>query len=225
MKILITSGATREPIDGVRFITNFASGKTGCVLAEFMAKKSHDVVYLHGVGAKKPAESVRTCEFVTFADLELKLQNFLRAEDFDAVVHLAAVGDFSLSKIELEDGSFLDKNLAGKLDSAQNIKLHLQRNHKILPQIKSFAKKGSSPFVVGFKLTNFADDAEIEKKMEKIFAAGGVDLVVQNDKSKIQGEFHPAVIYRSCQNIVAKAQSKQDLAAKLLEILEGEKSR
>ena len=65
MKILITSGATREPIDQVRFITNMSTGKTGASLAESFAKKGHDVTYLHGQGSHTPNVGVAAVEYST----------------------------------------------------------------------------------------------------------------------------------------------------------------
>ena len=44
MKLLITGGATREPIDGVRFISNFSSGLTALSLVEEFLKGGDEVV-------------------------------------------------------------------------------------------------------------------------------------------------------------------------------------
>ena len=46
MKILLTSGATVEYIDGVRFITNFSTGGTGSILADEFARAGHKVTAL-----------------------------------------------------------------------------------------------------------------------------------------------------------------------------------
>ena len=46
MKIVITSGGTREPIDPVRFIGNYSTGKMGAALAK--AFKGHDVTVIAG---------------------------------------------------------------------------------------------------------------------------------------------------------------------------------
>ncbi len=225
MKILLTSGATREPIDGVRFLTNFASGKTGSVLADYFAQQGVQVVYLHGVGAKLPKVCSQSVEFSSFADLDNKMHTFLASGDFDAVVHLAAVGDFALERIELDDGSFVSPDLGGKLDSSQKIKLQMKKTHKILPLLKSYAGKRKPPFVVGFKLTNSATQEQITQKMAKIWQAGGVDLVVHNDKNKITDTLHPATFYKVGNQRLAQTATKEELAKKMLEIMKGELER
>ena len=47
-RVLVTSGATEEYIDGVRVITNHSSGKMGCALAEAAAERGAEVVLVHG---------------------------------------------------------------------------------------------------------------------------------------------------------------------------------
>jgi phosphopantothenoylcysteine decarboxylase/phosphopantothenate--cysteine ligase len=39
MKVLVTSGATREPIDSVRYISNLSSGRTGAAICEALAAR------------------------------------------------------------------------------------------------------------------------------------------------------------------------------------------
>ena len=55
MKVLITAGATREPIDEVRFLSNVSTGATGAALAENFARRGHEVTLLRGAGAVAPA--------------------------------------------------------------------------------------------------------------------------------------------------------------------------
>ena len=47
-KILVTAGATREPIDPVRFITNHSSGKMGCSIAQAAMLRGAQVTLVHG---------------------------------------------------------------------------------------------------------------------------------------------------------------------------------
>ncbi len=226
MKILVTAGATREPIDGVRFLTNFATGKTASVLADHFAEQGTQVVYLHAVGAIMPSRPVKSVQFSTFADLDAKLHTHLQAGECDAVVHLAAVGDYALEHIELSDGSIASTGaIAGKLDSSQSIKLQMRRNHKILPLLKSYAGGGKQPFVVGFKLTRCATSEQICQKVAKIWQAGGVDLVVHNAKEQITASCHPATFYASDGKVLARTASKGELAEKLYKIIEGELKR
>ena len=54
MRILITSGGTKVPIDGVRSITNMSSGTFGSKIAFEALEKGHEVIYLRAIQCKSP---------------------------------------------------------------------------------------------------------------------------------------------------------------------------
>lgn len=179
MKILITSGATREPIDAVRFISNLSTGATGATLADALQRRGHTVTLLHGLTAARPARSVRLEEFSSAADLCSRLRRHLAPGRFDAVIMAAAVADYRPRRVH-----------AGKISStAANLTLKLARNAKLLPRLKRLSPKPLC--VVGFKLTAGASAAARVRAVSAQFAAGGVDLVVHNDLSEIRSGRHP----------------------------------
>ncbi|MEX2044583.1 MAG: bifunctional phosphopantothenoylcysteine decarboxylase/phosphopantothenate--cysteine ligase CoaBC, partial [Opitutus sp.] len=102
LRVLITSGGTAEPVDGVRVLTNTSTGRTGALIAGHFARAGHEVVLLRAHNAGQPAGAVREEVFGTFGELDALLTRFLGAEDFDAVIHAAAVGDFSVAGIEVD---------------------------------------------------------------------------------------------------------------------------
>ena len=60
MKVLITAGPTREPIDPVRFLSNRSSGKMGYALAAAALAQGHEVVLISGpVHLPPPAGATR----------------------------------------------------------------------------------------------------------------------------------------------------------------------
>jgi len=94
MKVLITAGPTREPIDDVRFISNRSSGQMGFALAEAASAAGHDVTLLLGPVLLPPsvAERVEVIRFNTTADLEMLLaQHF---PECDVLIKAAAVADY-----------------------------------------------------------------------------------------------------------------------------------
>lgn len=98
MRILITAGPTREPIDEVRFISNRSSGQMGFALAHAAANAGHEVTLLLGPVLLPPAvaESVRVERFMTTADLEALLaEHFPRC---DVLIKAAAVADYRPAK-------------------------------------------------------------------------------------------------------------------------------
>lgn len=174
MRILLTAGATREPIDAVRFLSNTSTGATGAALADAWAQAGHTVVLLHGLGAVTPIAPVEREPFSSAADLAERLARRLGAEAFDLVVMAAAVADYRPAAIS-----------EGKLPSlADELTLRLVRNPKLLPQLKSLAT--SAVRVIGFKLTAGADPQAQRAAVAAQFAAGGVDAVVHNDQTDVR---------------------------------------
>jgi len=214
MKLLITAGATREPLDAVRFLSNVSTGQTGTALAEAMCDAGHFVTLLLGEGvvAQGRADSQRHM-FSSAADLSAQMRRLLSSGDYDAVIMTAAVSDYRPADF-----------VAGKMSSGSpELTLRLVRNEKILPQLKSFSPRAVR--VIGFKLTVAATPAVARAAVAAQFAAGGVDLVVQNDLAEIRAvarEAHPFWIYRAPDSSPDSARGVSALARSLLEILDQE---
>src|SRR5437773_4194873 len=100
MKFLVTAGPTYEPLDQVRRLTNFSTGKLGSELANLLVSRRHSVRLLLGYYAtyrgEQAAQEIET--FTTTADLAQRLEK-LSPSTFDAVFHAAAVSDFAFGKI------------------------------------------------------------------------------------------------------------------------------
>ena len=213
MKLLVTSGATREPIDAVRFLSNVSTGATGAALADAFAAAGHAVTLLHGVGS---AIASRVCRHETFTsadDLRMRLRQQLATGAFDAVIMTAAVADYRPAAA-----------LAGKISSSlDRLTLELVRNPKILPQLKTFSPRPLR--VIGFKLTVGADEAARRAAVAAQFAAGGVDAIVHNDLAEIRErrrEEHPFHVYRSLETPPQSATGATALAAALARLLEND---
>ena len=220
MKILVTSGATREPIDGVRFISNLSSGKTGAVVSDVLIDKGHKVSYVHGVSAAIPLKNHEAHEFKDFVSLDLILKKLLGESHFDAIVHLAAVSDFSLSEIEIGQNK-IKPGLEFKLDSKkEKMSLHLKRNFKIIERLKGYSLN-SQIVVIGFKLTNSLDEKKRSGDIHKLSLNKAIDYVVHNDLSQIKGEEHLARIFKKGQ-ILLSSETKKDLGQNIAQILESQ---
>ena len=66
MRVLVTAGGTREPIDDVRVIANTSTGRLGVRIAESAAAAGHFVTLLHGVHAARPTGSPEAIETQVF---------------------------------------------------------------------------------------------------------------------------------------------------------------
>lgn len=220
MKILITAGGTREPIDGVRFISNFSTGATAAQLADYFTHRGDQVTYLHALGSIRPMLPFRTRSFVSFSDLNESLEHLLQDEHFDAVIHLAAVSDYSVKSIEV-DGQKLPPGNEGKLPSQKEILLRLEPNFKIVDKIKSYAGK-SNPILVAFKLTHTPSQSERQEKILTLSKNPDIDYVVHNDLADRLADRPLFTLYQGPQSI-AKFDSPAALAAGLARLFEEKK--
>ena len=93
MKVLVTAGGTREPIDPVRFIGNRSSGKQGYAMARVMAQRGADVTLIAGntAGLIDPA-GVDVVHIGSAAQLRDAVSK--HAPDAHVLVMAAAVADF-----------------------------------------------------------------------------------------------------------------------------------
>lgn len=217
MRILVTSGATREPIDGVRFITNFSTGATGAFLADYLAEQGHEIVFFAGVGSKSP-RTVRGIEtYGSFSDLDAKLRARLARMKFDGIIHLAAISDYSVARVETAKGEFIPDDLK-KIDSDGDITLRLKRNHKIVGRLKQYASP-SRPVVIAFKLTNSRSYAEQMAAITKLGLDPAVDFVVHNDLHDIQENRENRYRVFEREKIVFESLDRQSLAVELEQLI------
>ncbi len=154
MNILITSGGTEEAIDGVRCITNSSTGRTGAAIAGYFSERGADVLLLRAEKAAGAPQGVTERRYRSYADLAAALKKILGAEKWDAVIHLAAVSDYTVAAVEV-DGNPFSPGGPGKIAGGRDVKITLKPTAKILDSLRSWS---SNPglVVVGFKLTDGA---------------------------------------------------------------------
>ena len=179
MRVLVTSGGTREPLDGVRVIANSSTGATGAALADAFWQAGFTVTLVRAKHSVAPECPVQERFFVTVADLDAACYALLSHEHFDLAIHAAAVSDFVVESVTV-DAVRYPAPLSGKLSSAQKLSVELVPGKKILPELKGYSQNPTLK-LVGFKLTDGASDEEIRQAVAKVLAAAA-DLVVQNDQ-------------------------------------------
>ena len=106
MNCIVTAGPAFEPLDDVRRLTNFSTGRLGTELANYLAARGHNVLLLLGEQATYAGErrAQRIESFSTTADLRAKLKS-LAAKKVDAIFHSAAVSDFAFGRIFAPDAA------------------------------------------------------------------------------------------------------------------------
>lgn len=217
MRILITAGGTEEPIDGVRFITNFSTGSTGANIADNLLDYGFDVTLITSRKGISPSNDIKTRRYTTFDDLNKLLKKELK-HGYDAVIHAAAVSDYSIDYLEV-DGKELEPDVRGKLDSSSEMKIALKRNIKIVDNLKAYSKK--ELMVIAFKLTNNGDSKLIESKIEKLFSNGVVDFVIHNDLTSIVKDLHRSKIFSPMGELYS-GKTKKELSNNIIKLFNKE---
>lgn len=92
IRVLITAGPTREPIDPVRFISNASSGRQGVALAECALKRGWQVDFVHGPLEVEVPRGIDAHAVTTTAEMLEACRR--RHPDCDALIGAAAVSDF-----------------------------------------------------------------------------------------------------------------------------------
>ena len=170
-KILVTAGPTREPIDPVRYISNYSSGKQGYAIAEAARDMGADVTLVSGpVSLAKPVGI--TVSNVQTADEMLKACDGI----YDVVICAAAVADWKVTKPASHK---IKKTKSGEVPALSFIE-----NPDILATL-SKPGKSRAKLVVGFA----AETENVIEYAKAKLTKKGCDLIVANDVSETSGVF------------------------------------
>ena len=118
-KVVVTAGATSEPMDPVRYITNHSTGKMGYAIARACMLRGADVTLLTAQTALRPVPFVKTVPFTTAQDLFEGVKKY--SADADALVMAAAVADYRPAEVADEKIKKSDGELSLKLERTQDI--------------------------------------------------------------------------------------------------------
>lgn len=166
LHLLITAGPTIEPIDPVRYITNFSSGKTGYMLAAAAARRGAEVTIVSGPVAVDAPEGVNVVHVRTAREMRDAV-----AEVFpscDLAIFAAAVAD-------LRPTDEADHKLKKGLDDVALSTIKLSQNPDILAEMGR-AKRGDQ-VVVGFA----AETNDVVPNARKKLSAKHADMIIANE--------------------------------------------
>lgn len=211
-KVLVTFGGNTEPIDGVRYISNFSTGKTGRNIVDLLSEdKKLNVFYLKSSRAENPQSK----NGLTFDSYE-SLVNLLKKElknSYDYVIHLAAVSDFSISSLTVDEKKF-SPPINFKIKSNSKVQIELKTNPKIISEIKKWSINPNIK-LIGFKLTN--NDPSNADSIKKILNEGA-DYVVHNELSEINNQEHAFSIYKK-EGYLSSGKNKEELCNQIKNII------
>ena len=172
-KVLITAGPTVEPIDDVRYISNYSSGKMGYALAEKVAELGADVTLVSGPVHIPVPDNVHIIN-VRSAEEMYQAANDVFPE-CDIAIMTAAVADFTPA--EKYSGKIKKENVEGEMT------LRLVRTKDILAELSKIKSKEQK--VIGFALES---ENEIENGLRKL-RKKKCDMIVVNSANKPDSGF------------------------------------
>ncbi len=207
MRLLITAGPTREPIDEVRYITNRSSGKLGVSVARAAAQRGHEVTLLLGPVSEPVSreERLRVYRFESSAELWQLIE--AHWADHDALVMAAAVCDYRPATVH--EGK-------QQSDKGQAMTLTLLPTPDLVAQAAAMKRKTQR--VVAFALEETAKLRE--RALEKL-RRKGVDAIVANPLGTMDAQAITATWIKSDgQSESPGSMSKTDFGPWLVERVE-----
>jgi phosphopantothenoylcysteine decarboxylase/phosphopantothenate--cysteine ligase len=213
LRVLVTAGGTREPIDAVRYVGNRSSGRMGFAVAEEAAALGADVTLLAANVALPRHPRVRYVDVETAAELQAACADAFPSAD--VLVMAAAVSDFRPAAPE--DGKV-------KKDGRDGLDLRLEPTADILAGLAAGRRAGQT--LVGFAAEHGAQALAHGRDKR---ARKGLDAVVVNDVSQPGIGFDASdnevtIVTAAGERHVAKA-SKAEVARAILDTVQELRAR
>jgi len=172
LRFLVTAGATEEPIDPVRFITNRSTGKMGYALARAARRRGASVILVSGPAALEVPYGMTFCAVKTAEEMLRAVLNY--RPHCDIIIKAAAVSDY---RPRHKAGQKIKKG-------ADSLSLELVKNPDILAHLGN-TKKEAPCLLVGFA----AETEDLLMNAEQKLKAKNLDMIVANDVSRDDAGF------------------------------------
>ena len=200
----MTCGPAYESVDGVRRLTNFATGEIGTILSAALQESGCDVICFRGEGSTAAAPTgVKVKSFSTNDSLAQALRALPRQPDL--IFHAAALCDFKIKAIEGADSKEKISSRSG------GITIHLEPAPKILPQLRKWFPQA---LVVGWKYELDGQRSDAMTRGAQQLRETGSDVCVVNGKAYGEGF---GILRRDLS--LRHCQDKKSLALALIDIL------
>jgi phosphopantothenoylcysteine decarboxylase/phosphopantothenate--cysteine ligase len=217
--IVITSGGTLVPIDSVRYVTNFSTGRTGFELARSLLRAGHTVTLIRSKNSSsfdsfllfyQLLGKLKIIEFETPNDLENNLNLFAASNHLNALIQCAAISDFDIVN-----------PLSGKIDSSNSVSIKLKPRTKT---IQTFYKNFPKVPIIAFKLTpEGLHQSKVKLKISTLFNTPSVVKVIHNTFESVRSSNPVYNIWDSNLNLVTKCIGTHELGQWLIDDLGGER--
>jgi phosphopantothenoylcysteine decarboxylase/phosphopantothenate--cysteine ligase len=170
-RLLITVGATREPIDPVRFISNRSSGRMGFAIAEAARRRGAQVAVIAGATTAAPPIDLNIIRTSSAAEMDAAVAK--EVPNATVFIAAAAVADYRPAI-----------QLPNKLKKAQaSLNVELVRTPDILKNVADAKKDGL--LIVGFA----AETEDVLANAREKLRAKNLDAIVANDVTRTDAGF------------------------------------
>jgi phosphopantothenoylcysteine decarboxylase/phosphopantothenate--cysteine ligase len=167
VRVLVTAGGTREPLDAVRYVGNRSSGRMGVAVADEAARRGADVTLILAAASAAPTAPMRVLQAESAAALERATLE--AAESADIVVMAAAVSDYRPA----------DAYTGKRPKSGEPWHVTLEPTTDILKELGS--RRTTGQVLVGFAAEHGPGGVERARaKLER----KSLDMIVMNDVSR-----------------------------------------
>ena len=197
-KVIVTAGPTREPIDPVRFISNYSSGKMGYAIAEHCRDIGANVTLISGPVRLDKPERIAYKEIETSSEMFDEVMNSIG--NFDIIISAAAISDYKPS----DTLDYKHKKQDGGLT------INLVRGSDIL---KTAKEKNKNIYAVGFsaETENIRENAVTKLQEKKL------NLIIANEANHQKGvgfesDNNEIMIIDKDNKIISSKGSKKELA-------------
>lgn len=202
--MLVTAGPTREPIDPVRYITNYSSGKMGYAIAVEAADRGADVTLISGPTQLNAPTGIEIINVTTVHEMYNEV--ICRAAESDVFISAAAPSDFRPKQIH-----------SGKIKKSERYTLELNQTEDILAAVG--ASKGKT-VVVGFA----AETENLERNAVEKLKRKNADLFVGNYVGAGSGVFggednEVTLLSRGGESVSLPKMSKRKVAKAILDYI------
>lgn len=210
-KALVTAGGTIEPIDAVRFISNYSSGKMGYALAIALKAKGADVTIIRAGVDARLKRSIEGIEEIEAVSADQMFTEVLKAvPSFDIIVMAAAVADYT--------PEIVAPNKMKKDDFHGELSIKLRQTRDIAAAIGEIKRQDQT--FIGFALET---DNERENAIKKLHKKN-FDYVVLNSLKDSGAGFSVdtnkvTIINKQLYSTEIELKSKRDVAIDIVDII------
>ncbi len=201
LRLLITAGPTREPIDAVRFISNRSSGQMGSALISAGIEAGHKVTAILGPVSIPVAPEARRIDVETTRQMYEAVMRELPGHD--VLIMAAAVADYRPTKVATD-----------KLAREKSLTLELEATEDIVAS--AAAAKRPDQRIVGFSLEQEGSIDRARAKLQR----KKLDIIIFNPlRTMDAGSIQATILYADGREIPFPECPKPEFARRVIDLL------